>query len=69
MDGLLTELANSGYGCYMGGSFAEAFGYTDDLKLLTPSVYALHQIAHICENYAKISILHLILKKKSGYHL
>ncbi len=22
------------------------------LKLLTPSVYALHQMAHICENYA-----------------
>ncbi len=38
MDDLLTELANSGYGCYMGGVFAGAFGYADDLKLLTPSV-------------------------------
>ncbi len=53
MDGLLTELANSGYGCYMGGGFAGAFSYVDDLKHLTPSVYALHQMAHICENYAK----------------
>ncbi len=53
MDGLLTELANSRYGCYMGGVFAGAFGYADDHKLLTPSVYALYQMAHICENYAK----------------
>ncbi len=43
----------SGYGCYMGGVFAGAFGYSDDLKLLDPSVYALHQMGHICENYAK----------------
>ncbi len=54
MDGLLTELTNSEYGCYMGGVFAVAFDYADDIKLLTPSVYALHQMAHICEKYAKI---------------
>ncbi len=41
MDGLLNELANSCVGCYMGGVFAGATGYTDDLKLLTPSVKAL----------------------------
>ncbi len=52
MDGLLTELANSGYDL-CGWCFAGAFGYADDLKHLTPSVYALHQMAHICENYAK----------------
>ncbi len=50
MNGLLTELANSGYGCYMGGVFAGVFSYADNLKLLTPTVY---QMAHICENYAK----------------
>ncbi len=53
MDGLLTKLANSGYGCNTGGVFAGAFGYADDLKLLTPSLYALHQMSYICENYAK----------------
>ncbi len=68
MDGLLTELANSGYGCYMGGVFAGAFGYVDDLKLLTPIVYALHQMTHICENYAKIYDITFNVKK-SGYHL
>ncbi len=52
MDALLNELANSGLGCHMGGMFAGAFGYADDLKLLTPSVWVLHQMAHICERYA-----------------
>ncbi len=66
MDGLLTELANSGYGCYMGGVFAGAFGYADDLKLLTLSVYALHQMVHIIMR--RDMILHLMLKKL-GYHL
>ncbi len=49
MDGLLNELANSGLDCHMGGVFAGA----DDFKLLTPSVWALHQMARICERYAQ----------------
>ncbi len=53
MDGLLNELANSGVGCYMGGVFAGATGYADDLKLLTPSVNALKILATICMQYAK----------------
>ncbi len=53
MDGLLNELANSGDGCYMGGVFAGATGYADDLKLLTPSVNTLKILATICEQYAK----------------
>ncbi len=68
MDGHLTELVNSSYGCYMGGAFAGAFGYADDLKLLTPSVYDLHQMAHICEDYAKKYDI-TFNAKKSGYHL
>ncbi len=52
MDGCLTELVKSGYGCYMGGVFAGAFIYADDLKRLTLSV-SLHQMACICEDYAK----------------
>ncbi len=51
--GLLNELANNGLGCCMGGMFAGAFGYADDLKLLTPSIWALHQMAHMCERYAQ----------------
>ncbi len=45
MYGLLTELTNSRYGCYIGRVLAGAFSCADDLKLLTPSVYALHQMA------------------------
>ncbi len=55
MDGLLSELANSGLGCHMDGVFAGAFGYADDLKLL--SVWALHQMARICERYAQKYVL------------
>ncbi len=52
MDGLLNKLSNSGVGCYMGGVFAGAFGYADDLKTLTPSVGALQKMADICVEYA-----------------
>ncbi len=37
----------------MGAVFAGAFDYADDLKLLTPILYTLHQMTHICEKYAK----------------
>ncbi len=53
IDGLLKELANSGLGCHMGSIFGVALDYADDLKLLTPSVWALHQMTHICEWYAQ----------------
>ncbi len=53
MDGLLKELANGGLVCHMNSMFTEAFGYADDLKLLIPSIWALHQMAHICERYAQ----------------
>ncbi len=35
------------------GCVLELFIYADDLELLTPSVYYLHQMAHICEDYTK----------------
>ncbi len=49
IDGLLNELANSSVECYMGGVFAGATGYVDDLILLTPSVNTLKILATICE--------------------
>ncbi len=39
----------------MGGVFAGATGYADDLKLIKPSVNALKILATICEQYAKKS--------------
>ncbi len=41
MVGLLNELEYSGIECYMGGVFAGASGYADDLKLLTMIVVLL----------------------------
>ncbi len=49
MDGLLNELENSGVGCYMGGVFAWATEYSDDLKLFTSSANVLKILATICE--------------------
>ncbi len=52
IDGLLVELEKSGVGCFMGGVYSGAFGYVDDLKLLTPTVQALHILTNICIEYA-----------------
>ena len=52
MDNLLHGLAASGIGCHMGNVYAGAFGYADDLILLSPSVAALHKMSDICEKYA-----------------
>ncbi len=52
MDGLLNELTNSGVGCYMGGVCTGASGYSNDPKLLTPSIKALKIIVAICEQCA-----------------
>ena len=38
---LFEILRNSGYGCWLNGSFHGIFGYSDDNLLLAPSLYAL----------------------------
>ena len=53
MDDLLLELRNSGLGCYVGGLFAGAGSYCDDLVLLGPTRSSLQSMMSICENYAK----------------
>jgi exonuclease III len=52
IDGLLTDLEKSGYGCYIGSTFAGAFGYADDLAILAPTQNSLKYLANICEKYA-----------------
>ena len=52
MDDLLAKLENSGVGCYMGRVFSGAFGYADDLTLLSPSIVALKKMISICSSYA-----------------
>ena len=52
MDELLLELRKSGLGCYVGGLFAGAGSYCDDLVLLAPSRSSLQTMMSICEDYA-----------------
>ena len=40
-DNLFKELKQLGQGCHVGPTFALAFGYTDDVALIAPSLYAL----------------------------
>ena len=40
-------------GCHINGEYAGAFGYADDIVLLSPSLYALKHYITVCEDYAK----------------
>ena len=53
VDDLLLLLRQSGVGCYVGGVFAGAVGYADDLLLLAPSRDGMQKMLGICERYAK----------------
>lgn len=58
LDGLIEELCDNGIGCFMGNVFAGAFGYADDVTLLSPSVTALQEMIKTCLDYAiKFDIL------------
>ena len=52
MDDLLSRLRKSGVGCHVGGVFAGAVGYADDLLLLAPSRSGMQKMLEICEQYA-----------------
>ena len=45
-------LRASGIGCHVGKMYAGAFGYSDDVVLLAPSLDALREMVSICETYA-----------------
>ena len=52
IDPLLNKLNNSKQGCYIGHLAANAFGYADDIVLLSPSCKALRFLILICEKFA-----------------
>ena len=66
IDDLLEKLKRNGIGCHIGHHFVGAFGYADDLILLSPSLSGLTNMIKICEDYA---VEHDILfnGKKSKY--
>ena len=65
--GSLQQLQSSGVGCHIGGVFAGAFGYADDIVLLSLSVDALRHMICFCEDYAEIITLSLILQSVNYY--
>ena len=42
-----------GLGCHVGLTYAGAFGYADDIALVSPSIYGLKKMISICESYAQ----------------
>ena len=52
LDDLLSELSDSGVGCYWGCSFAGAFSYADDVVLLAPCASAMRKMLEICHSFA-----------------
>ena len=52
LDDLLSDLAESGVGCYWGNMFAGCLCYADDIVLLAPCQSALRIMLKICCNYA-----------------
>ena len=49
---LFNLLRKSGYGCWLNGSYAGIFGYSDDNMLVAPSIFALQKMLDICETFA-----------------
>jgi len=39
-------------GCFVGSTYAGAFGYTDDISLISPSLYAMKKMISVCDSYA-----------------
>ena len=53
VDDLLIKLNNSKKGCHIGHMSANAFGYADDIVILSPTCRALKFLIKICEDYAR----------------
>ena len=52
IDNLFDRLKVLGLGCHIGGTFAGAYGYADDIALISPSIYGLKKMISVCELYA-----------------
>ena len=52
IDDLLYQLNSSKQGCHIGHLSANAFGYADDIVILSPTCKALWVLINICEVYA-----------------
>ena len=52
LETLLARLKDSGLGCHKGGVYLGAFGYAEDVILLSPSRESLQLMLKICQEFA-----------------
>ena len=52
IDRLLLCLQRSGLGCHISNTYMGALSYTDDIKLISPSLYGLNRMLGICNKFA-----------------
>ena len=53
IDNIFSKLKHLGLGCHVSLNYAGAFRYTDDIALVSPSIYGLKKMITICESYAQ----------------
>ncbi len=53
MDEHILELKQSGIGYHIGHKYYGSLGYSDDLRLLCPSIKSLQKIMNICAQFGK----------------
>jgi hypothetical protein len=52
IDDLLSELADSGVGCFIGCYFSGAIAYADDIVIISPTPSAMRRMLAICDRFA-----------------
>ena len=52
IDELFSKLEYLGSGCHVGLTYASAFGYADDIALISPTIYSLKNMLKVCESFA-----------------
>ena len=57
IDNLLISLKKNDIGCHVGSHFCGAFGYADDIMLLSPSVSGLQNMLDCCSEFASTYIM------------
>ena len=52
VDGLLSKLKKSGFGCHVRNEYIGALSFADDITLMAPTLFGLQKMVEICESYA-----------------
>ena len=63
IDGLFTELKQTGYGCHINNTYMGALSYADDIILSCPSIRGLNRMIKICSIFANSNHITFNCKK------